>query len=176
VSSYGLPGILPADTNVFNLDEYSYGHRAPEEEDDGKPEDSSDYDTIDDVDQEEITKKGESWIPGSVLFKRSTATLGSSGKTWLDEQIPYLRSGTSEIEVLGHAWKECGDSEAEMRLSLRRAYVVIAYLHELGGVPLERMHADGYGRYRPLAEGKNDPGVNRRVSIKLIKKGRIQVK
>ena len=38
-----------------------------------------------------------------------------------------------------------------------------------GRANLDRMHAVGFGASRPLADGEKDPGLNRRVNIKLSK-------
>lgn len=172
LSSMGLPGIMPADTNAFNEDDYLMGHKAPLEKDDNQLEDPSDYDTMDGVDQENVNKKGESWIPGKVLFKKQSLVLNARARAWLDEQIPFLSSGAGEIEVMGHAWEDCPRFEDDLKLSLKRAYAVINYLHVKGKIPLHRMRAHSFGRYHPLAEGKDNPGLNRRVNIKLIKKPR----
>lgn len=169
IESHGLPGLLPSDTKAVLLDAYDYRFRAPMEEASEAEGDSSSYDSMDNINTENVSQDGNVEIPGAILFDRGRSRLTSEGKSWLREQLIYFHRDGFEIEVIGHAWQEVENGEAARKLSLNRAYAVIAYLNEVGGIPLERMHALAYGEARPLAEGKNDPGLNRRVNIKLIK-------
>ena len=169
ISSLGLPGLMPSDTNPFNLDSSESGFRSPEEPDDGKPEDPSDLDTADDVDISPVPRREESAIPGSVVFGRARARIGGRGADWLDEQITLIRGSPLHLVVEGHAFDECDGTMAHYRLSERRAYAVIRYLNETGGIPLRRMHAVGFGDSRPVTEAESDPGLNRRVNLRITK-------
>ncbi|MFH2001066.1 MAG: OmpA family protein [Planctomycetota bacterium] len=169
IESYGLPGLLPSDTKAVLLDAYDYRFRAPMEEAAEEEGESTSYDSMDGIETEEATHDGNVEIPGAILFERGRAQLSSESRDWLREQLVYFQRDDFDIEVIGHAWKEVENREAARKLSLNRAYAVIAFLNEVGGIPLGRMHALAYGESRPLAEGKNDPGVNRRVNIMLIK-------
>ncbi|MBU0753816.1 MAG: OmpA family protein [Planctomycetes bacterium] len=169
MESHGLPGLLPSDTKPIMLDAYDDRFKAPLEEGEKDDRDTTSYDTMDQIDLEEVSMAGEVWLPDAVYFPRGTAKLGKQEKSWLHDQMPLFSRKEYEIEVIGHAWQECCDDQASRKLSLRRAYEVIAYLNESGGVPLDRMHALAYGEARPLVEGENDPGLNRRVNFKLSK-------
>lgn len=169
LESYGLPGLLPGDTNAFNLDTYDDRHHAIMEPGEEDAEDVSSYDKMEEVELENLAGKEETWIPGAVRFKRGSSRLDKSQIPWLKEQLTFLKAGDFEIEVMGHAWEECSNDQFAMKLSLSRAYGVMEYLHEAGGIPFTRMHAVGFGVQHPLAEGKKDPGLNRRVNIKLAK-------
>lgn len=169
IESFGLPGLLPADTKPLIMDFPDDRYRTLMEPGTKEHDQESEYDSLNGIELERVRFEGEAWIPGGVHFQRGSAVLGDREKNWLREQLVFLRMGGFEIEVRGHAWQECVDREAEWRLSCRRAYAVIAYLNEVGGIPLQRMHAVGYGAFRPLSEGEQDPGLNRRVNIKLTK-------
>lgn len=170
IESLGLPGVLPADDSAIQLDVHNDMHRSPMDPltAESMGEERS-YDSMEDIDLEEVLKEGEAWIPGSVLFARRSSRLSKEGESWLQEQLVYLQEGDFEIEVSGNVWQECTDEEEAWRISLKRSMRVIEYLNEAGGIPLERLHARAFGSTRPLAAGKRDPGMNRRVNIKLSK-------
>jgi len=169
VESHGLPGLMPSDTKPIMLDAYDDRFLAPMKPGKEEPEETSPYDTIDGVELEQVQNSKEVWLPDALYFPRGSSRLGAREKEWLAEQAHYFRRGDCQIEVIGHSWQECSDEAAARKLSLRRAYAVISYLQEVGGVPLERMHALGYGETRPLTEGEKDPGLNRRVNFFLTK-------
>ncbi|MHC4942910.1 MAG: OmpA family protein [Planctomycetota bacterium] len=169
LESYGLPGLLPSDTKPVMLDAYDDRFLAPMEQRLEEDKEISSYDSLDQVELEEVLTTGDVWLPDAVYFARSSARLGKQERVWLQEQLVFFSRAEVEIEVIGHSWQECMDATAERRLSLNRAYAVIAYLNEKGGIPLERMHAVAYGDTRPLVEGEKDPSLNRRVNLKLTK-------
>ncbi len=170
IESLGLPGILPSDDSAIQLDVNNQKHRGPmAPESEIKPGEERANDSVEDIDLEEVLREGEAWIPGGVLFARGRSRLGPKGEAWLRDQLIFLQEGDFEIEVSGHAWRECRDDEAAWTLSIRRALRVIDYLNREGGISLTRLHARAYSETRPLFKGQKDPGSNRRVNIKLSK-------
>ena len=170
IESLGLPGILPSDDRAVQLGYRADEHKAPLEPKDGTPpSEAHEYDAVERVELEQQLEEGEAWIPGAVRFRRGSSVLDRKSRDWLDGQISFLQEGTVEIEMTGHTWRETDGPEAAWRLSMRRALRVLAYLHERGGIPLTRLHARACGDTRPLAPEGSDPGLNRRVNIKLSK-------
>lgn len=170
IESLGLPGVLPADDSVIQMSHRTDLHRAPMEPKDGSPPAKEHgADAMEEVDLEQQLEEGPAWIPGSARFRRGSSRLDGAARQWLDEQIAFLQEAGVEIEVTGHVWRECDGPEAAWSLSLRRALRVLAYLHARGGIPLSRLHARACGETRPLAQEGENPGLNRRVNIKLSK-------
>jgi len=166
----GLPGLLNADTKTIVLGQFERKFLCPPPDEDAEDGKESSYDMVEKIELEMMEERGEAWIPGAVQFRRGSTRLDSEAVVWLREQAVLLRERESDGEIAGYAWSECmGNEQAAWDLSLKRAYRVMSYLNEAEGIPIERMHAVGYGNFRPIAEGDRDPVLNRRVNIKLTK-------
>ena len=114
----------------------------------------------------------------SILFKVGRATLSPEAKQQLD-QIAQ-QAGTAKgyvLQVSGFASAD-GSTEANRRLSQRRADTVIRYLVENHNIPLRRIITPyGYGEAQPVADNTTREGreQNRRVEVKvLVNRGLIQ--
>src|SRR5215213_5343518 len=114
----------------------------------------------------------------SILFKVGSSTLSPEAKQQLD-QIAQ-QAGTAKgyvLQVSGFASSD-GSTEANRRLSQRRAENVIRYLVENGNIPLRRIITPyGYGEMQPVADNTTREGreQNRRVEVKvLVNRGIIQ--
>ncbi|GGA30843.1 peptidoglycan -binding protein [Neptunicoccus cionae] len=119
-----------------------------------------------------------------ILFGAGSATLGAQGKAEIAnvagiildvaDQIP------SEIDwilrVDGHTDKiplsGFGEFKDNWELSQARALSVVRYLNTELGVPANRLAANGFGEYQPIAQGDSAEALaqNRRIELKFTEK------
>jgi outer membrane protein OmpA-like peptidoglycan-associated protein len=114
----------------------------------------------------------------SILFRVGSATLSPQSKQQLDQIAQQaLQAKGYVLEVSGFASAD-GSTEANRRLSQRRADTVIRYLVENHNIPLRRIITPyGYGEAQPVADNTSREGreQNRRVEVKvLVNRGLIQ--
>src|SRR5918992_54386 len=114
----------------------------------------------------------------SILFKVGSATLSPEAKQQLDQIAQQaLQAKGYVLEVSGYASAD-GSTEANRRLSQRRADAVIRYLVENHNIPLRRIITPfGFGELQPIADNTTREGreQNRRVEVKvLVSRGLIQ--
>ena len=114
----------------------------------------------------------------SILFKVGSAVLSPDSKSKLDEVARQALGAKGYVlEVSGFASAD-GSTEANRKLSQRRADTVIRYLVETHNIPLRRIITPyGYGEAQPVAENTSREGreQNRRVEVKvLVSRGLIQ--
>jgi len=107
----------------------------------------------------------------SILFKVGSATLSPDAKQQLD-QIAQQAGGAKGyvLQVSGFASAD-GSTEANRRLSQRRAETVIRYLVENHNIPLRRIITPyGYGELQPVADNTTRDGraENRRVEVQVL--------
>ena len=74
------------------------------------------------------------------------------------------------VEIVGYS-DNLGLDSQNRRVALERAEAVRRYLHETGGIPLDRLSTISYGDLKPLAsnvtaEGR---GQNRRVWVRVLR-------
>jgi outer membrane protein OmpA-like peptidoglycan-associated protein len=114
----------------------------------------------------------------SILFRVGSAVLSADSKSKLDQIAQQaLQAKGYVLEVSGFASAD-GSTEANRRLSQRRADTVIRYLVENHNIPLRRIVTPyGYGEAQPVADNTSREGreQNRRVEVKvLVNRGLIQ--
>jgi outer membrane protein OmpA-like peptidoglycan-associated protein len=114
----------------------------------------------------------------AVLFRVGSAVLSRDAKSQLDEVARQAMQAKGYVlEVSGFASSD-GATEANRRLSQRRADAVIRYLVDNHNIPLRRIITPyGYGELQPVAENTTREGreQNRRVEVKvLVNRGIIQ--
>src|SRR5918999_265351 len=114
----------------------------------------------------------------SILFRVGSAVLSADSKSKLDQVAQQaLQAKGYVLEVSGFASAD-GSTEANRRLSQRRADAVIRYLVENHNIPLRRIVTPyGFGESNPVADNTSREGraQNRRVEVKLlVNKGLIQ--
>ncbi|HEX8560280.1 MAG TPA: OmpA family protein [Pyrinomonadaceae bacterium] len=114
----------------------------------------------------------------SVLFRVGSSVLSTESKQKLDEIAQQaLQAKGYVLEVSGFASAD-GSTEANRRLSQRRADTVIRYLVENHSIPLRRIVTPyGYGEAQAVADNTTRSGreQNRRVEVKvLVSRGLIQ--
>jgi outer membrane protein OmpA-like peptidoglycan-associated protein len=114
----------------------------------------------------------------SILFRVGSAVLSPDSRSKLDQIAQQaLQAKGYVLEVSGFASAD-GSTEANRRLSQRRADTVIRYLVENHQIPLRRIVTPyGYGEAQPVADNTSREGreQNRRVEVKvLVSRGLIQ--
>jgi outer membrane protein OmpA-like peptidoglycan-associated protein len=114
----------------------------------------------------------------AVLFRVGSSVLSRDARAQLDEVAQQALTAKGYVlEVSGFASAD-GSTEANRRLSQRRADAVIRYLVEQHNIPLRRIITPyGYGELQPVAENTSRDGreQNRRVEVKvLVNRGIIQ--
>jgi outer membrane protein OmpA-like peptidoglycan-associated protein len=114
----------------------------------------------------------------SILFRVGSSVLSAQSKQQLDQIAQQaLQAKGYVLEVSGFASAD-GSTEANRRLSQRRADTVIRYLVENHNIPLRRIVTPyGYGEAQPVADNTTREGreQNRRVEVKvLVSRGLIQ--
>jgi outer membrane protein OmpA-like peptidoglycan-associated protein len=107
----------------------------------------------------------------SILFRVGSAVLSADSKSKLDQIAQQaLNAKGYVLEVSGFASAD-GSTEANRRLSQRRADAVIRYLVENHNIPLRRIVTPyGYGELQPAADNTTREGreQNRRVEVKVL--------
>ena len=114
----------------------------------------------------------------AILFRVGSAVLSRDAKSQLDEIAQQALSAKGYVlEVSGFASAD-GSTEANRRLSQRRADTVIRYLVENHNIPLRRIVTPyGYGEAQAVADNTTREGreQNRRVEVKvLVNRGLMQ--
>ncbi len=114
----------------------------------------------------------------SILFRVGSAVLSRDAKSQLDQVAQQaLQAKGYVLEVSGFASAD-GSTEANRRLSQRRADTVIRYLVENHQIPLRRIVTPyGFGESNAVADNTTREGreQNRRVEVKvLVNRGLIQ--
>lgn len=103
-----------------------------------------------------------------IFFTQGSATLDSTAKATLDQQIAWLNKYPGWLVKLQGFADDGGSDSAQVALSQKRADAVMAYL-AAGGISSTRMWAKGYGRDRLVRDcpDKACKVQNRRVVTNL---------
>ncbi len=116
-----------------------------------------------------------------VLFNPGSADLALEGRLQIAGVVRILDEVRAEIppeidwiiRVDGHTdnvpLSGGGEFRDNWELSQARALSVVRYMQDELGFPPDRMAATGFGEYRPVAEGDDEPSraLNRRIELKL---------
>jgi len=98
--------------------------------------------------------------------------LTAQGRAALDQLITGVRPKLPHVfvEIIGFTDSLSLDSQ-NRRIALERAESVRRYLHEIGGIPLDRMSTISYGDAKPVASTTVFGGQseNRRVFVQVLK-------
>lgn len=103
---------------------------------------------------------------GKIRFLSGQANIDGDSRGLMDRLVEIaLRCPGSSLEISGHTDSD-GDEAANMRLSERRAQAVLDYMLR-AGLPVDRLHAVGYGQTRPVASNDTAEGKaqNRRIEF-----------
>jgi OmpA-OmpF porin, OOP family len=104
-----------------------------------------------------------------IAFDTDSAVLTAESSAQLDNIATILRAyPRAHVAVVGHT-DSVGDEAANVVLSRARANTVAAKL-TANGVQPQRVHAEGYGSQRPIADNATEAGraENRRVELGVI--------
>ncbi|MBW4962007.1 peptidoglycan -binding protein [Sulfitobacter sp. CW3] len=119
-----------------------------------------------------------------VLFPPGAATLSSDGRNEIAKVARILRNVASEIppeidwviRVDGHTDNQplsgLGEFEDNWELSQARALSVVKYMINFLGIAPDRLAANGFGQYQPVAAGDSEEAraQNRRIELKFTEK------
>ncbi|MCL5959298.1 MAG: OmpA family protein [Chloroflexi bacterium] len=112
-------------------------------------------------------------LSASLLFDSGRADLAPESTKILDAVADWLRSVPNEVRVEGHTDNIPVESDlypTNWELSVARATVVTRYIVEVGRIAPQRLSAQGYGEYRPIADNysRESRALNRRVMIVIL--------
>lgn len=105
---------------------------------------------------------------GRIRFLSGQANIDVDSHGLMDRLVEIaLRCPTANLEIGGHTDTD-GDEDANMKLSERRAQAVLDYLLR-AGLPVDRLHAVGFGQSEPVASNDTAEGKaqNRRIEFKV---------
>lgn len=107
-----------------------------------------------------------------VLYGYEQPELTTQGRAALDRLIADVRPKLPHVfvEIIGYTDNLSLDSQ-NRRIALERAESVRRYLHEAGGIPLDRMSTISYGDAKPVATTSafEARSQNRRVLVQVLK-------
>lgn len=119
----------------------------------------------------ELVQKGMVITLRGVYFEFGKATLRPESYVALNEAAQILKDNPDiRVEIQGHT-DSIGSAAANQTLSERRAYAVVNYLVQYGGIDAQRLVAKGYGPTQPVASNATEEGrqLNRRVDFVILK-------
>jgi outer membrane protein OmpA-like peptidoglycan-associated protein len=115
----------------------------------------------------EMVSKGMVLTLRGVYFEFAKATLRTESYAALLEAAQIMKENPDiSVEIQGHT-DNVGSDEYNQRLSERRAYAVVNFMVQHGGIDTRRLAARGYGEGQPVAPNDTDEGrqLNRRVDF-----------
>jgi outer membrane protein OmpA-like peptidoglycan-associated protein len=119
----------------------------------------------------ELVQKGMVLTLRGVYFEFGKATLRPESFIALNEAAQILKDNPDiRVEIQGHT-DSIGSAPGNLTLSERRAYAVVNYLVQYGGIDANRLVAKGYGKTQPVASNTTEEGrqLNRRVDFVILK-------
>ena len=102
-------------------------------------------------------------------FDFDKSVLKPEGRAKLDDLVGKLKAVNLEVIIaIGHT-DSIGSNAYNMKLSMRRADAIKAYLISKG-IEANRIHTEGKGETQPVADNKTKEGraKNRRVEIEVV--------
>lgn len=135
--------------------------------------------------QEGVRIEGDRFVFSSeVLFPPGGAVLSDDGRGEIAKVAEILQSVADDIpseinwviRVDGHTDNVpllgTGQYVDNWELSQARALSVVKYMINFLGIPPDRLAANGFGQYQPVAEGDSDEAraLNRRIELKFTEK------
>lgn len=107
-----------------------------------------------------------------VMYGYEAPELTAQGRAALDKLIAGVKPKLPHVfvEIVGYTDSLSLDSQ-NRRIALERAESVRRYLHETGGIPLDRMSTISYGDLKPVSSSASFEGrsQNRRVLVQVLK-------
>ena len=135
--------------------------------------------------QEGVRIEGDRFVFSSeVLFAQGSAVLSQDGKAEIAKVAGILRSVVNDIpseidwviRVDGHTdnvpLSGFGEFSDNWELSQARALSVVKYMVNFLGIAPDRLAANGFGQYQPVAKGNSEAAraQNRRIELKFTEK------
>jgi outer membrane protein OmpA-like peptidoglycan-associated protein len=111
-------------------------------------------------------EKGKAYTINDIVYETNSSNLLGSSKIVLDGFSEWLKSNSAlNIEIQGHT-DNVGSNNANMALSMDRAFSVMEYLIS-NGIDTSRVKFKGYGETLPKASNDTDKGrsTNRRTDF-----------
>lgn len=119
----------------------------------------------------ELVSKGMVLRLKGVYFELGKATLRPESYPALMEAAQIMKDNPDiVVEIHGHTCS-IGSEESNRILSEKRAYAVMNFLVQYGGIDPKRLSAKGFGESRPIASNDTEEGrqLNRRVEFVIVK-------
>jgi outer membrane protein OmpA-like peptidoglycan-associated protein len=115
----------------------------------------------------EMVARGMVLTLRGVFFEFGKATLRTESYPALAEAAQIMKDNPDIwVEIQGHT-DNVGSDKGNLTLSEKRAYAVMNWLVQLGGIDAQRLTARGYGKTQPVASNDTEEGrqLNRRVDF-----------
>jgi len=119
----------------------------------------------------ELVAKGMVLTLKGVYFELGKATLRTESYAALMEAAQIMKDNPDiQVEIQGHTCN-IGSDQFNQTLSEKRAYAVMNFLVQYGGIDAKRLRAKGYGETQPIASNDTEEGrqLNRRVDFVILK-------
>lgn len=119
----------------------------------------------------ELVAKGIVLTLKGVYFEFGKATLRTESYLALMEAAQIMKDNPDiQVEIHGHT-DNIGSDRSNQVLSEKRAYAVMNFLVQYGGIGPNRLTARGFGESRPIASNDTEEGrqLNRRVEFVILK-------
>jgi len=103
-------------------------------------------------------------------FPSGNADIKSGNFNLMDKIIKSIsKFKNANVVVSGHT-DIVGSVDVNKSISLERAQNVAKFLNEVGGIPKERIVAEGYGQTKPVASNQTPEGraLNRRIDVLIV--------
>lgn len=112
-------------------------------------------------------------LASPILFDTAKAELKEDAKNILKDIGEILKQTDNKIVIEGHTDNvpiKTAKYDSNWDLSFDRAYSVIKYFIETVGISPMRVHAIGYGEYRPMMPNDTEENMaaNRRIEINIM--------
>ncbi|MGQ9678174.1 MAG: OmpA family protein [bacterium] len=119
----------------------------------------------------ELVAKGMVLTLKGVYFEFGKATLRTESYPALMEAAQIMKDNPDiQVEIQGHT-DNIGSESSNQHLSEKRAYAVMNFLVQYGGIDPKRLNARGFGESRPIASNDTEEGrqLNRRVEFVILR-------
>jgi outer membrane protein OmpA-like peptidoglycan-associated protein len=119
----------------------------------------------------EMVAKGMVLTLKGVYFEFAMASLKTESYPALMEAAQIMKDNPDiQVELQGHT-DSLGSDAFNQKLSEKRAYAVMNWLVQFGGIDAKRITAKGYGESKPITSNDTDEGrqLNRRTDFVILK-------
>ncbi len=119
----------------------------------------------------EMVSKGMVLTLKGVYFEFAKANLKTESYPALMEAAQIMKDNPDiQVELQGHT-DNVGSDAANQKLSEKRAYSVMNWLVQFGGIDAKRITAKGYGETKPITSNDTEEGrqLNRRTDFVILK-------